>query len=625
MIPISIHPGNDSLIDDALIYTHIYKHSPIGIAVIELQEGLFVKINPHFCQLLGYSEQELYGKSYLDFTYSSDHKKSDHHEVVRRLTADPSNLIQLDKRYIRKNGDMLWASLQVSMVRDPLTDQPLYLVSHLTDISDETILKYVTENNHDLVSLSTPDGMLRYVSPSCRKILGMEPKELTGKNRTDFYHPDDALDMQQRMKLFSESEVFTRRIRHKQGHYLWFETSFQVIRDEQGEVEMVCSIGRNVTERMQNMQQIEKLNNERSLILNAVTEGIIGLDANGKVIFINQAGVSKLGFQDEKVDIDLISMLQETRSDGSQYLRAESPIGKAISDGVPRRNVEAVFWRKDGSSFFVNYQVAPIFDREQQKGIVVVFRDVTEEREIIQAKESAERADQAKSEFLAIMSHELRTPMNGIIGMAELISDTVLDEEQRSCIDIIIHSSHALLDILNEILDFSKIEAGKMVLVHEPFAIQAIIDEVTDLFYIRAIQKNLLLSFQIDPDLPKLLVGDEARLRQVLINLVGNAIKFTNEGSILIKAQLNICPNQQQSILEIAVVDTGIGIPAHKLDLLFLSFSQLHPMINRKYGGTGLGLAICKKLVELMEGTIQVESEEGRGSTFSFAIPLRLV
>jgi PAS domain S-box-containing protein len=621
----SILTTDDNFNDGDIVYRHIYQHAPIGIAVVELQEGLYVKINPHFCQMLGYTEREIYGKSYLEFTYSGDQKKSDHREFLKQLIADSSKTVEFDKRYIRKNGDMLWVSLKISLLLHPLTNEPQYLVAHLIDKSDETILKYVTENNHDLVSLSTPDGMIRYISPSCRKILGLEPEELTGKHRSDFYHPDDALEMQQRIKLFSESEVFTRRIRHKQGHYLWFETSFQVIRDDHGEVEMVCSIGRNVTERVHDMQQIEKLNYERSLILNAVSEGILWFDAKDEVIFINHAGLSQLGFQDERIDRDIISTLLETRFDGSQYHRTESPIRMAIKDGVPRKNLEAVFWRKDGSSFFVNYQVTPLFDRNLQKGAVVVFRDVTGEREIIQAKESAERADKAKSEFLAIMSHELRTPMNGIIGMAELVSDTILDEEQRSCIDIIIQSSYALLDILNEILDFSKIEAGKMVVEHEPFNMNSIIDEVNDLFDIRAIQKKLVLSSWIDPAIPQMLIGDECRLRQVLINLVGNAIKFTNQGTIHINVKLKMCPVEHKSLLEIDVVDTGIGIPADKLDLLFLSFSQLHPAINRKYGGTGLGLAICKRLVELMGGTIQVNSMEGLGSTFSFVVPLNLV
>ena len=291
---------------------------------------------------------------------------------------------------------------------------------------------------------------------------------------------------------------------------------------------------------------------------------------------------------------------------------------------LPSFSLEKRYIRKDGSIVWIDVSVSLQRDAAGKPAYAIaILQDISDrkrlEEELRQAKEAAEAANRAKDEFLANVSHEIRTPMNAILGMTELALDTPLTDDQRQCLKTVKSAADNLLGIINDLLDFSKIEAGKLELDPADFSLRAALGDTLRALAMRAHKKGLELVCHVQPDVPDALVGDAGRLRQVLLNLVGNAIKFTDEGEVVVRVEVAGDPAPEGEVgLRFTVSDTGIGIPPDKQETIFRAFEQEDTSTTRKYGGTGLGLTIAARLVALMGGTITVESEPGRGSTFAF-------
>jgi PAS domain S-box-containing protein len=370
----------------------------------------------------------------------------------------------------------------------------------------------------------------------------------------------------------------------------------------------------------------EALSKERGMLralIDNVPDFMYVKDVASRFVLVNASLATYMGAKTpddllQKTDFDFFpEVLAKGFFDAEQELvRSQQPIF----------NHEEEFIGSTGDKTWVLTTKVPLFDKTGQvTGIAGVGRDITErqkiEKEAHRAKEAAEAASRAKSEFLANMSHEIRTPLNGVMGMTDLALDTQLTAEQRDYLETVKSSSDSLLTVINDILDFSKIEAGKIDLEKVDFNLRDSVESTLKTVALRADEKGLELLCEVAPEVPEIVCGDSTRLRQVVINLVGNAIKFTERGEIVLKVQLE-SRNGAECLLHFIVSDTGIGIPEEKRESIFAAFSQADTSTTRKYGGTGLGLTISTRLVEMMGGKLWVESDLGRGSQFHFTAQL---
>ncbi len=530
--------------------------------------------------------------------------------------------------------------------------------------------RLIADHASDIILFSDLDTTRRYVSPAVKPILGYDPEDLIGTKPLDFVHPDDTPAFRCAVDLLlggGQDRLPTPlRYRHRDGHWVWLELAFALVRDPvTGEPDGFVSTLRDVSARVaaeeaarrgqaQNWARAEERLREMqaqtdfttAAILAQLAEGVIVTDAIGRITLVNAAaaaihGVSRLDVEPDNYSATYHLFTEE----GLPYPPLDLPLTRAVR-GETLREARWRIRRPDGNEVVAVGNAQPLKDGDgSQIGAVLTVRDDTARdaaegalrtlnatlaqrvaertREAEAARELAEAGSRAKSEFLASMSHEIRTPLNGIIGYADLLLDeSGIGGRIRQYGERIRSAGAALLTVVNDILDVSKIEAGQVEIASRPFASTTLIDNTLSIVRGLADAKGLALGVTLDPAIPTWLAGDEDRLRQVLLNLLNNAIKFTPSGRVDLSAAVAATEGETVRIA-FDVTDTGIGIPVDKQDRLFRRFSQVDGSYTRAHEGAGLGLSICKSLVELMGGTIAVVSAAGAGSTFSFSVALR--
>jgi two-component system sensor histidine kinase/response regulator len=476
------------------------------------------------------------------------------------------------------------------------------------------------------MALVAPNGrFLRVNAPLC-EIVGYTEPELLATTFQAITHPDDlATDLQYVDEMLHDRRrayQMEKRYFHKDGRVVWVHLSVSLVRDAAGApLYFVCHI-HDITPRKRAEEALRKSEARYREIFENASDIIYAHDLNGIFTSVNPAALRATGYS--AVELQGLNIAQLLTPPSLAH--AIAVIQAAVASGVTNDREEFEMVAKDGRILLFEVRPQLVFDDGQPVGVLGIARDITAARQaqlaLERARDAAEAANRAKSEFVANISHEIRTPMNGIIGMTDLALATELTAEQREYLETVKTSAGALLAIINDILDFSKIEAGRLELDPVQFDPRACIADALRAFAVRVREKALALTSDLAADLPVRLVGDPGRLRQVLINLIGNAIKFTAHGSIVVAARtIAAAPApgaEQATLLHVSVRDTGIGIPAQECDAIFQPFHQGDGSIARKYGGTGLGLAICARLVALMGGRIWVESTPGSGSVFHF-------
>jgi PAS domain S-box-containing protein len=592
-------------------------------------DGVIVSWNQGAERMYGYAAAEMLGR-HISVLFPPD--RQDELASIFAGLRQGQRIQNYETVRIRKDGRSIDVSLTISPIRN--AEGNIAGISTIArDITEskkaEVQLRQLSravEQSPASVVITDPQGIIQYVNPKFTRITGYTAEEAIGQNPRILKSGDKKPEEYQNLwETITAGEEWRGEFHNKKknGELYWESASISPIKDDKGIITHFIAVKEDITAIKAAREELAKL----SLVASKTDNAVIITDKDGVIEWVNDGFARLTGYTlEETVGKKPGSVLQGPASDsdtikliGSQ-LRARQPL-----------TAELINYHKSGRPYWVAMDITPIFDdKGELTRFISIERDITQRKEteeaLNQAKKAADAANRAKSEFLASMSHEIRTPMNAIIGMADLLWETALTQEQQQYVEVFRSAGETLLNLINDILDLSKVEAGQITLERIDLDLAGIVEKVCEVMALKAHQKGLELACRIMPGVPTHLLGDPVRLRQILTNLVGNSIKFTEAGEVVVEVNLASeaqCPKDPAVPCPItfAIKDTGIGISPEKLEVIFDKFTQADNSTTRKYGGSGLGLAISKHLVELMGGELQVRSQVGQGSTFEFTIP----
>ncbi|MEA1883396.1 MAG: PAS domain S-box protein, partial [Thermotogota bacterium] len=575
-----------------------------------------------WAQMIGYTKEKL-----EPFTFDT-WKKMIHPEDLQKCLnkiqehfSDKSSRYECQFRMNHKKGHYIWIQDKGKVFGKTQEGKPLLMYGTHQDITQTKEASEQLERffslNLDLLCIADTDGNFIKVNKVWEKILGYTVEELEKRKFLEFVHPDDVESTLKAISKLSDQIIvtgFTNRYRAKDGSYRYFEWYSQPYN------KLIYAVARDVTERINNQETLQESEEKFRLMFQYSPVGIFNFDKNGVLLDVNDNFVNIIGSSRKALiglnmmnlpDKKLVRAVEEALNGRQGYYNDEyHPV-------------------TSNKSVYVKGVFTSIKDNEGNFVVGIgIFEDISEqkknEKALIKAKEEAQAANRAKSDFLASMSHEIRTPINGVIGFSDLLKSTPLNDTQREYNDIVRQSANSLLGIINDILDFSKIEAGKFELQYEKTNLYATIDSALNLLNYKTLEKDIELLQSGSRNMPEFVYTDPLRLRQILLNLLSNAVKFTDKGEVeLVVKKLNENPQKKLVRIYFAVKDTGIGIKEDQIQRILEPFNQGDNINTNKFEGTGLGLAITKTLLEKMGSQLTIESTFGKGSTFSFELRLK--
>ncbi|HTY55854.1 MAG TPA: PAS domain S-box protein [Candidatus Binataceae bacterium] len=606
-------------------FRRIFDASTDIITLNTFPEGAYVAVNEEFCKLTGYEREEVIGRTTRDLQVwaNKDQARSSLEEL------DANGIVRNHEIDFRTKNGTTVACLFSAVVMNFHGQR--CVLSFVRDIRElvraeqtRSLLAAIVQSNDDSILSGDLNWNITSFNSSAEKLYGYSADEILG-HRLDVLIPPDRLDeiRKFRASLATHSGVqhFESQRRRKDGSLFDASITMSPIYNQAGAVVGVSAITKDITERKRIERELREREETFRKVFDASLDSIsINAVSDGAYLAVNENFIKYTGYTRDEV-------LGRTPRELKVWAKVED-LKRAVTELKTRGlayNLEAEFVAKSGLHWPALFS-AVVININDQPCVLSFSRDITErkraELDLIEAREQALAASQAKSEFLATMSHEIRTPMNAIIGMAELLSESSLTSEQRGYVRIARSAGNALLSLIDNILDLSKIEGGHLKLEEIDFDLEELVEDTVESFALRAHGKGLELLYQIAPAAQCGFKGDPTRLRQVLGNLIANAVKFTAQGELMIGVEKDPRTNGTGG-LRFSVRDTGIGIPAAKVQTVFESFTQIDSSITRRYGGSGLGLTICRRLVEAMGGRIWLESEPGKGTTFYFTLNLK--